>query len=211
MTGGRFTCVAVERLMFLELFPGQQEPCIHHRRFNFAAIGLDLVQHPFYQNIMSGIGLLNMLSYVMMLVPHESWMWMGIVCSTWIWLCRWSVQRSEERPEGNEDSALVKHANVMVSRAALLQRLGWSRFIKNCLEQPHSSILMCMGRMRWNCSWLMDFDVLFTFLGSFGSDTSKAIKLYHDTEFVPDLQRDDHLKKTSGNLNILCDVDNTTG
>ena len=202
ITPGFLILHACYRLVWV--YCGKQACCRGFRSKNLAAVGLDLEHHNILQNIMSDAGMENHLLQSRRLKRFLAMMHQGIVCSNFIWLCRNSTGRSEEFPSGFTDNARNQHHNVMVSRTCLLQRATWSRFVKNMLEQPTTSIMPEMERVKENGS-LMSMQRTVTYLGSFNEEmcTSKGLVLLHDTEFVHRMNRSDVLKSRGENTAVL--------
>ena len=132
--------------------------------------------------MMSDKGFLNHLYFTQKLFPFTSTQHHGVVCSPFVWLCRASTGRDEEYPTGFP-SARNKHHTVMVNRSALIILIGWSKFIGEMYEQPGSSVMPHMPRLQ-KAARFIGMTETNTFLGSFGGETSKEIRLFCDRPFV---------------------------
>ena len=99
----------------------------------------------------------------------------GTVCSTWVWICRATTQRSRCCPLGNETKLAVKQANLMVSRMALVWHLLRMRQVVILLEQPATSLMFAHPRLAYVIHGHMH--VVWTWMGAFGASTPKATKL----------------------------------
>jgi hypothetical protein len=75
----------------------------------------------FCHDIMSDGGYAFALSLILRMTPGGL-VWFGIVCSTWVWMCRNSTGRGELWWHGNQ-AACVQNGNAMVSRVCLLYRI----------------------------------------------------------------------------------------
>jgi len=68
--------------------------------------------------------------------------------------------------------------------------VGWSKFVGQMFEQPGSSVMPNMPRLSKTAQFLQMSETV-TFLGSFGGDTSKEVRLFSNRLFVqvvPDLR-----------------------
>lgn len=77
--------------------------------------------------------------------------WMGILCSTWVSICRATTLRSFFRPLGNASLGCVKDGNEMGAKAALIGLLIYVCSGDFCIEQPASSLLFRHPRLQWLC------------------------------------------------------------
>ena len=97
----------------------------------------------------------------------------------------------------------------MSSRVLMLCFLAKALFAGTVIEQPHSSLLFRMKRYQWFLnkfsSLLGGVEIVTTFLGSFGGDTSKGIKMLTDRSWVRALKRPDYLKINNEQVDILCE------
>ena len=107
----------------------------------------------------------------------------GTVCSTWVWMCRHTTKRSAANVLGDLERTKVVHANVMVSRCALLMVLLWARAVTTMLEQPGSSLMASHPRMSWALNIIKARNVR-TWLGMFGAATQKPVVLYSNTNWL---------------------------
>lgn len=109
--------------------------------------------------------------------------WFGTVCSSWVFLCSATSERTKFLPMGNESLSWVREANLMVSRCCLLMRLVHAKGAWWCLEQPLSSVMVYHNRMQelathWDM-WSTSFE-----MESFGAETSKPTKIYGNRKHV---------------------------
>ena len=73
--------------------------------------------------------------------------WLGTVCSTWIYLSRWSTHRTTGDAIGDTSSASVREGNRQTARSALMMVLTWANQSCFVLEQPLSSMMMMFPPM----------------------------------------------------------------
>ena len=113
----------------------------------------------------------------------------GIPCCSWICTNLGTSGRSELNPEGRQRYASVDTANVQANRLALLFLFCLISGIAWLVEQPLSSLLMLMPRL---AKILLSIKHIFltTYLGAFGGDTLKPIKLWGTETWMYRLRRD---------------------
>lgn len=113
------------------------------------ALGLNIMSYEYdddcvNQDILSPSGFAFALALLLRARPG-SVVWFAIVCSTWVWVSRYSTGRSAWNPLGRRTKATVE-ANFMMARVLLLFRLSHALGHFTILEQPTSSILEDTGR-----------------------------------------------------------------
>ena len=69
-------------------------------------------------------------------------LWLGTVCSTWIFLSRWSTHRTTGNAIGDTSSAFVREGNRQTARSALMMVLALANDFCFVLEQPLTSMMM---------------------------------------------------------------------
>ena len=67
--------------------------------------------------------------------------WYGVECSSWVWVSRSGTHRSAENPEGNEENAKVREANLVRDGIVFLMLLLAESYRLFVVEQPCSSLL----------------------------------------------------------------------
>lgn len=85
-----------------------------------------------------------------------------------------------------------------------MMRIAWARFVGNMLEQPTTSLMMEMDRLK-ECFALTDMTIVTTYLSSFGGETSKPIKLAYDKDrdWCSRLVRSDEMRSDKENVSLL--------
>ena len=140
--GGDFQCA----LGLAEFFAGQ---CAVTNGFLYYGIAAEAYEYKFdnvCNDIMSRAGFAYALGMVLRLEPGAA-VWFGIVCSTWVWMCRGSTGRSEINVLGT-DMGDVRKANQMVSRVCLLYTVAIAKGIAAFLEQPVTSLMHLYSRFQ---------------------------------------------------------------
>ena len=139
-------------------------------------------------DLCSGPGFITALIFVLRLKTNGFSSW-GTVCSSWIWVCRSTSQRSKENPLGDVTKEFVRIGNQMVARMALLLLVLEARGCCWILEQPASSLMAFHPYL----SWLFDnhanvFECR-TSMGGFGAPTRKPTVLRSNRWWVSRLHR----------------------
>ena len=116
-----------EDLDYVEFFSGMGMLSQGLAGEGWKGISIDLVNDPYVQNMMTAKGLLSAIMLIMRLFTGRGFTHKGTVCSSWVWMGRSQTGRTREAPLGWRDAPCVEHANVMASRASLLQLLCVSR------------------------------------------------------------------------------------
>lgn len=164
-----------------ELFAGDQAISKGLRRFGLSAFAYEIKHDGVTQDFMSRTGYCLALAAVLRLRPG-SLLWMGIVCSSWVWISRSSTGRDAACVLGNA-SQTVRTANTMVSRAVILIYVAAAKGIVVVLEQPSSSLLYLHPRFQSMLAVVPMFKSLH-WLGLFGAESSKPIVLYCNARFM---------------------------
>lgn len=107
---------------------------------------------------------------------------LGPVCSSWVFLSRYSSKRNYLRPEGLTELPWVVQANTMAARVCLILLLVVFAESTFLLEQPVSSLLPRYQRFRQVISSLRHINISvyqqLINLGAFGSDTKKPVFIW---------------------------------
>ena len=152
------------------------------------------------QNILSDVGWQLLMMHCMR-AKCSSTALIGIVCSTWLWVCKGSTGRCDDQPMGNMSSKPTQAANTMVSRALLLISFLACRRCFFIVEQPSASSLASHTRFAWlEDLWVKLADKyqhmqwwqmrqLTTWLGLFGHESCKPTKLWGTPPWMPSLKR----------------------
>ena len=164
----------------VEFFAGERAVSKGLIARGFPTYSFELKHDAVSHDIMGAAGFAHAVSLVMR-VEECGLLWFGIVCSSWIWMCRRSVGRDLHILGNGSD--VCKNANAMVSRVMLLIRIGRARRLVSVLEQPLSSIMSLHHRFQ---QWLQNTLVWVTkcHLGHFGGESHKTVMLYCDRQFI---------------------------
>ena len=154
----------------------------------FAAEPYDIEMKPSEINFMSDVGFLCAMISIARVAGGGVIHW-ATVCSTWVWLCRCTTQRSDLQPLGAQHIACVHEANVMVSRMAAL--LLWihnsGRFW--VLEQPASSLMALHRRMQHVRRCTRNWTSVMTYMCCVGAPSLKPTLLLSDHPLICRLHR----------------------
>ena len=169
-----------------ELFAGQRAVTNGLRFLGFTVFPFEIKDaSDSSRDILSPQGFALALSCVLRIAPGGI-LWVGVVCSSWVFMCRHTTGRTHIDILGNEDREGVLLANRMVSRVLLLVRLAVSLGIIVLLEQPLSSIMYLHPRFQ---AWLDECAVFSCVLslGYFGGETQKTVKLWSNCDCIQQL------------------------
>jgi len=175
---------------YIEFFAGVAAVKRHVASMGWKALAYDVDYHSKLHNILGKEGFLTAVQWLRRLRVHGGTHW-ATVCSTWVWICRATSGRTEDRPLGRPELCrAVDEANMMVSRCALLLLWLQSTCRTWILEQPSSSLMCLHPRMlflRDICgqSWRHTH----TWMGMFGASTPKATRLWSSSRSVYALHR----------------------
>ena len=89
-----------------------------------------------HHDLMSGIGFMILLNLARRLRPH-SLLWLGVPCSTWIWVSRGSTKRCRLKVRGSKHAPSVRTANRMIRRLAYVL-LGCSKYLQTVHDSYNS-------------------------------------------------------------------------
>ena len=106
-----------------------------------------------------------------MLQPGHGLVWLGTVCSTWVFMSRNSTMRTSTNPRGDLRRRSVLKGHRQASRSAAIIAFCFARRAGFVLEQPGSSILWrhpamahvqriarsCGGRLHQICAYMHHF------------------------------------------------------
>ena len=62
--------------------------------------------------------------------------WLGVECTTWVWMARSVFRRSMEDPDGDQSSSQVKEANEVRDVVCFIMMLLKATGAHFCIEQP---------------------------------------------------------------------------
>ena len=118
----------------------------------------------------------------------------GTVCSSWIYLCRASTERSLASPLGNTKKLNVRMANQMVARVCILIMFGCCLRIVYLHEQPASSLASSTKFFLWLRSTLMTvlqqrWTRFLMWMGAWGGQIQKPTEIISNADWAPNLQQ----------------------
>ena len=128
-------------LDFVEYFSGQQAVTNGFDSLGLFALPYDVINDGRYQDLNSTWGFIHALQLLRMLEPLTGLMWLGTVCSTWVFMSRNSTMRTVRNPRGDLRRRCVLKGNKQAARSAALIAFCFARRMGFVLEQPGSSIL----------------------------------------------------------------------
>lgn len=162
-------------LQCVEFFAGQGAVSLALQDRGWATAQFERDGGPSTQDMLTIDGFVNAIALILRLQPGGL-VWFGIVCSSWVWLCRGSTRRSTVNPSGDTTLPCVSMGNVMTSRVMLLYEIASKLGHLVILEQPTSSLMHMYHDFQgmldavhvWRCR---------VCLGFFGGETEKPIFL----------------------------------
>ena len=107
-----------------------------------------------FRNSIQGIVLVACAQGVLRCSETGFMVWLGVLCATWVSICRGTTMRAFLRPLGREELRCVQEGNQMGAVTALVCLLIFALSGDFCVEQPCSSLLFRHPRLQWLCSRL---------------------------------------------------------
>ena len=157
----------------------------------FSSIGFDKAYHR-EMDLASDRGFLFALALALSTTHADDCLaplfWSGIVCGSWIWVCRATSMRTRWRPHGNTQLKIVRKGNMMVARQMLLFLVGSLRGAIVILEQPANSIMPCHPLFKATARFLK-LRRTHTWMACFGGDSPKSTQLWSNARWVRQLAR----------------------
>ena len=182
----------IYKLLMVEYFCGCAAMTRSFQSAGYPATGVDQDKDRCFENILSDQGMLFCIRLAMALAPHGV-MWLGTVCSSFVWLCRSTTARSERNPRGNTDLACVSMGNQMAARSALLALLAMANRTWWVLEQPFSSIMQLHPALVYLKELAIfpwaDWHVADTFMGAFEGLSVKEHQLMSSKWWIHGMSR----------------------
>ena len=161
----------------------------------YTAVGFEILKDPDWMDIMTNQGMLTALTLTLALVTPWGLNWLGIVCSSWIFMSRSQTKRSMLHPLGTEEScASVAVGNTMVARCCLLLLLTLAKRCWYVVEQPKSSLMKEHCAMVYlselqSLPWVQEH-MADTYMGAFQGDSEKPHVLLSNRYWIHALTRD---------------------
>ena len=157
----------------------------------FSAIGFDKAYHR-GMDLTSDYGFLFALCLALSATHADDFLaplyWSGIVCGSWIWVCRSTSMRTKWRPHGDTRLKFVRKGNMMVARQMLLFLVGSLRGGIVILEQPGNSIMPAHPLFKATARFLK-LRRTHTWMACFGGDSPKSTQLWSNASWASQLTR----------------------
>jgi len=123
----------------VELFSGSCNMTRAFRRAGFISYGYDIQLNSAANDIISNAGFLVA---IRMVLEATQLVWLGVPCSSWVFMSSGSTKRKPQTPTGDETLPSVVAANCIAVRSALLVLLATVMGLHFIIEQPGSSQLI---------------------------------------------------------------------
>ena len=131
----------------VEFFSGAGVIAKTFKKNGYVAAEYDIERSYVHENILTSEGMLTCLEHAQAIVQGGLAHW-ATVCSSWVWICRSSTLRTEDRPEGDPTVKSVKKGNMMVARMCTVLIILICKAVHWVLEQPASSLMTKSHWMR---------------------------------------------------------------
>ena len=177
----------------IEFFSGQGQCTSAFLARGLRAIPYDVLNCPRYQDFNGNWGFVCALQHMRQLTPLHGLVWLGTVCSTWIFMSRNSTMRTESNARGDVGRRCVQHGNRQAARSALILAWCYSRMCGFVLEQPGSSILWRHPAMlhvqKVALALQFRFFMISTYMHHFNAGHVKRTELASNESFIHHLSR----------------------
>ncbi len=153
------------------------------------------------QDILTSGGFVQVMTWGTLMLPTMSAGTFGILCSSWVFMCTSSTNRSELNPmglfRGKPSTKKVEEGNLMVSRQVLILQYFTAQAIIYLMEQPITSLMRLHERLVELFKKLHLFTTT-TWMGRFGADSAKGTWLMSNSQTLLDgltrnLVRNEHV------------------
>ena len=176
----------------IEFYAGRRTVQRAFESEHHAALAFDKSYH-YSHDFCTDLGFLHAIMLSLLLRARGLSFW-ATVCSTWVFMSRSSVHRSEDRPLGCTRFECVREANLMVSRMVLLIRFLAGKFCQFGLEQPATSLMDKTPRIKALSrvpKHLLNgpFTKCQTYMAAFGTPIHKPTSLWASGPWINDLIR----------------------
>ena len=169
----------------VEVFAGAKELTFGCRHYGLAFETIEKEDGD-DQDLLTDAGLRKAIRFICR-TKEKGLLWLGVPCSSWVFIGRSNSGRSLWRPQGNESLPYTQLHNSLASVALSLARLAFCLGIYYVIEQPSTSVF-------W--SWLPTMELLcetaaqrISFnLSAFGADTQKRLVLHGTAPWLRQLQ-----------------------
>ena len=176
-----------------EMFSGVGNIARAFNRNGHVASQFDYERNAQFENILTADGFMIALRQIRCQV-QGGMQHVATVCSTWVYLSRASTGRTAACPEGDTSIRIVRSANCMAGRVALLVVFGCCLSQAIIHENPLTPLLSASKYFTWVRDTLrqtlgQNWDEYFTWLGAFGHDLQKPTQLLSNRAFCRRLYR----------------------
>ena len=138
--------VVVRNVDFLDVCAGRARPTKWAIMMGLSSIASDSEYGP-HMDITTDEGLALLVTCVCR-TARGGLMLMGPKCSSWVWVCRFSSQRSVENPLGDATRDFVRQGNCLNACCSLVCRIAWALGVSWVIEQPSSSLFFATPLMQ---------------------------------------------------------------
>ena len=177
----------------VEYFAGGAQVTKNMQSRGKSCFAYDIKYDAVMQDMCSPIGFLLAMVLARRVKPKAGLIWLGTVCSSWVWIAKASTARTFAQPRGDDTLLSVREGNIQAARSALIMVWCYVRSIVYVLEQPHSSVLFNHPSMSWMANKANSLDKMFhivsTYMGAFAADTPKQTILASNSSFTQNLVR----------------------
>ena len=177
----------------VEYFAGGAQVTKNMRSRGKSCFAYDIKYDGVMQDMCSPIGFLLAMVLARRVKPKAGLIWLGTVCSSWVWIAKASTARTFAQPRGDDTLLSVREGNIQAARSALIMVWCYVRSIVYVLEQPHSSVLFNHPSMSWMANKANSLNKMFhivsTYMGAFAADTPKQTILASNSSFTQNLVR----------------------
>ena len=177
----------------VDFFSGKGQVTRNFKKRGLRAKSFDILDNAKYED-MNGIwGFCTALQYCRRLCPTTGILWLGTVCSTWIFLSRDSTMRTDTDARGDVSRRCVRAGNKQAARSALILVIAFARKLAFVLEQPGSSLLfkhpamLFVGRRAVHLGFL--WHIVETYMWHFQAPHVKRTALLSNESFTHSLAR----------------------
>ena len=185
-------CKNEQDIDFVEYCCGKRAVTSAFTARGLRAVGFDVLQHPIFEDFVSGMGFLTALQWLRR-VKHAGAIWLGTVCSSWVWMCRHTSMQTFHYPRGTARNIAVSIGNHMVARTAVLIAICHARSIVFILEQPRNSMMAEHPSLCWLRQRLrrigMSWYCVDSYMAAFGGETLKPHRFYSSHTLIAELAR----------------------
>ena len=159
----------------VEVFSGTGNLTKNLRKVGLHVSTFEILDNPL-QDITSEKGVQLLLGKILQ-CKKGGLVWLGVPCSSWVWVGRGNTDRRGYCPAGNPDSPYDKLHNKIAENSARLAAVAAALGLYFVVEQPSSSLLWLYWPMV-KVLYLNEAYRASITLGRFGASTLKPIRLY---------------------------------